>query len=354
MFGDAAQMALQSAAAAFVIGIQMSAPFIVLGLVFYLGMGILARMMPQLQVFFVAMPATIWVGLMLLALLLSMMMGWYLTHFENELAAVPGSRRVSDEAPEQSSKTEDPSQKKLDDAHKRGDVVKSQEVNNWFMIAGSGLLFSLMAAPTTAGLAQQPQACCSPMPTSSRSAGRRSAVSSATSTATILLRRDGAAGGAGGVRGSPPIWCSTGRCCRSIRSRRSSPRSRRSQGVKRLFSRDALVNFVKGLVKLGVVGGVIVCGDLARARPARDHGDGRSGAAAAGFPGAGAQGVRRGARGRDHHRARRLRLPAQPLVEPAQDDGAGDARRVQADGGRPRRSRAASAQLRNERSRAAA
>src|SRR5690606_7248 len=59
---------------------------------------------------------------------------------------------MSDEAPDRESKTEDPSQKKLDDAHKKGDVVKSQEVNNWFMIAGSGLLFSMMAAPTTAAL----------------------------------------------------------------------------------------------------------------------------------------------------------------------------------------------------------
>ena len=91
MFGDAAQMAVQSAASAFVIGIQMSAPFIVLGLVFYLGMGLLARMMPQLQIFFVAMPATIWVGLILLGLLLTMMMGWYLTHFENELAMFRGA-----------------------------------------------------------------------------------------------------------------------------------------------------------------------------------------------------------------------------------------------------------------------
>ncbi len=33
-------------------------------------------------------------------------------------------------------------------------MVKSQEVNNWFMIAGSGLLFSIMAAPTSAGLAE--------------------------------------------------------------------------------------------------------------------------------------------------------------------------------------------------------
>jgi flagellar biosynthetic protein FliR len=91
MFADAAELALKSAASAFVIGVQMSAPFIVLGLVFYLGMGLLGRMMPQLQVFFVVMPATIWVGLVLLALLLMMMMGWYLTHFENELAVFRGS-----------------------------------------------------------------------------------------------------------------------------------------------------------------------------------------------------------------------------------------------------------------------
>ncbi|MEP7241999.1 MAG: flagellar biosynthetic protein FliR [Devosia sp.] len=91
MFGDAAQMAIQSAASAFIIGVQMSAPFIVLGLVFYLGMGLLARMMPQLQVFFVVMPATIWVGLILMALLLAMIMGWYLTSFEGELALFRGA-----------------------------------------------------------------------------------------------------------------------------------------------------------------------------------------------------------------------------------------------------------------------
>ena len=55
---------------------------------------------------------------------------------------------MSDEAPEQSSKTEDPSQKKLRDAHKKGDVVKSQEVNNWFMLAGSALMFAMLAVPT--------------------------------------------------------------------------------------------------------------------------------------------------------------------------------------------------------------
>lgn len=91
MFGDVAEMAIQTIAGAFVVGVQMSAPFIVFGLVFNLGMGILARMMPQLQVFFVAMPATISVGLVLLALLLSMMMGWYLMHFEESLATLRGA-----------------------------------------------------------------------------------------------------------------------------------------------------------------------------------------------------------------------------------------------------------------------
>ena len=32
--------------------------------------------------------------------------------------------------------TEDPTQKRLDDAHEKGDVAKSQEVNTWFVIIG--------------------------------------------------------------------------------------------------------------------------------------------------------------------------------------------------------------------------
>lgn len=86
LFGDAAQLVIRTVSAAFVVGLQMAAPFIVLGLVFNLGMGILGRLMPALQVYFLSMPATIGVGLSLLALLLTMMMGWYLNHFEAQLA----------------------------------------------------------------------------------------------------------------------------------------------------------------------------------------------------------------------------------------------------------------------------
>jgi flagellar biosynthetic protein FliR len=86
MFDDAAQMMIATVAHAFTNGIQMSAPFIVFGLVFNLGAGILARLMPQMQVFFVLMPANIIGGLILFALLLTMMMGWYLSSFEEHLA----------------------------------------------------------------------------------------------------------------------------------------------------------------------------------------------------------------------------------------------------------------------------
>lgn len=86
MFGDAAQLVIGAVTRAFVIGVQMSAPFIVLGLVFNLGLGILQKLMPQLQIYFLSMPANIGIGLALFALLLVLMMGWYLSHFEAELA----------------------------------------------------------------------------------------------------------------------------------------------------------------------------------------------------------------------------------------------------------------------------
>src|SRR6201996_9699467 len=42
-------------------------------------------------------------------------------------------------------RSEDPTQKRLDDALERGDVAKSQEVNTWFMIAGATLVLSTFA-----------------------------------------------------------------------------------------------------------------------------------------------------------------------------------------------------------------
>src|SRR6202163_2824395 len=49
-------------------------------------------------------------------------------------------------------KTEDPTQKRLDDAHDRGDVAKSQEINTWFIIAGATLVLSSFSGSIGSGL----------------------------------------------------------------------------------------------------------------------------------------------------------------------------------------------------------
>ncbi|WP_029583705.1 flagellar biosynthesis protein FlhB [Bradyrhizobium sp. URHD0069] len=49
-------------------------------------------------------------------------------------------------------KTEDPTQKRLDDAHDRGDVVKSQEITTWFMIAGATLVLSAFSGSIGGGI----------------------------------------------------------------------------------------------------------------------------------------------------------------------------------------------------------
>src|ERR1700716_2412527 len=49
-------------------------------------------------------------------------------------------------------KTQDPTQKRLDDAHARGDVAKSQEVNTWFVIAGGTLVLSTFSGSIGGGI----------------------------------------------------------------------------------------------------------------------------------------------------------------------------------------------------------
>jgi len=51
-----------------------------------------------------------------------------------------------------SDKTEDPTQKRLDDAHDRGDVAKSQEINTWFVISGATLVMSTFSGSIGTGI----------------------------------------------------------------------------------------------------------------------------------------------------------------------------------------------------------
>ena len=52
---------------------------------------------------------------------------------------------MAEDQTDQSEKTEEPTQKRLEDAHKKGDVPKSQEVNTWFVIVGATLIILIFA-----------------------------------------------------------------------------------------------------------------------------------------------------------------------------------------------------------------
>lgn len=79
--GDVAALATRAFAAAFKIGMQLSAPFLVFGLVFNIGLGVLARLMPQMQVYFVGVPLSILAGFLILGLVISALMGAFIDYF---------------------------------------------------------------------------------------------------------------------------------------------------------------------------------------------------------------------------------------------------------------------------------
>jgi flagellar biosynthetic protein FliR len=88
--GDVASLATRAFGAAFKIGLQLSAPFIVFGLVFNVGLGILARLMPQMQVYFVGVPLSIVVGFLILGAIITTLMGVYLDYFTGVMRELLG------------------------------------------------------------------------------------------------------------------------------------------------------------------------------------------------------------------------------------------------------------------------
>jgi flagellar biosynthetic protein FlhB len=158
---------------------------------------------------------------------------------------------MSDEAPEQESKTEDPSEKKLRDAHERGDVVKSQEVNTWFVLAGSALVFAMLGAPSGAGLAHS-------LSMLLANADRFEVGGPALTSFWMNL-----AGSILLVALVPSLVLAGAAIAANLVQHRLllsldpiKPKFQKInplEGAKRLFSRESLVNFVKGLIKLAVV-----------------------------------------------------------------------------------------------------
>lgn len=82
-FADFSTSALKVFSSAFILAIQLTAPFLVAGLVFQASIGVLSRLMPQLPIFFVTLPLQIMAGFLLLAILLVTMSAWYVGHVNN-------------------------------------------------------------------------------------------------------------------------------------------------------------------------------------------------------------------------------------------------------------------------------
>lgn len=88
---DFSDAIVQAVSLSFKIGAQMSLPFLVVGLLMQIGFGLLGRLMPQVQVFFLAMPLQIWLSLLILALALSSGMLFWLGWYEDMIATTLGN-----------------------------------------------------------------------------------------------------------------------------------------------------------------------------------------------------------------------------------------------------------------------
>jgi flagellar biosynthetic protein FliR len=83
--GDFAEMAGKVVGDSFRLGIQISAPFIAFGILFNLGLGVLSRLMPAIQVFFIGLPPQILLNFLLLAASIGIGMTWFLAQYEDTL-----------------------------------------------------------------------------------------------------------------------------------------------------------------------------------------------------------------------------------------------------------------------------
>jgi flagellar biosynthetic protein FlhB len=156
---------------------------------------------------------------------------------------------------DQNEHTEDPTQRRLDEALKRGDVAKSQEVNSWFIIAASTLIvmgfsgqMSLDLTKTMRGIVANSYR----LPADGYGLSRlfetlSTEVLAAMAMPMLLLVL---AAIAGNMIQHRFVW-STEHLAPKLS--KISPLA----GVKRLFSKQALLNFLKGLIKLALIGSAL-------------------------------------------------------------------------------------------------
>jgi flagellar biosynthetic protein FliR len=83
---DMAQLTINLVSGSFALGFQLAAPFLVFGFAVYAGLGLLARLMPQLQIFFLAVPVNIACGFLIFLAMLGAMMTVFLNYYAQQMA----------------------------------------------------------------------------------------------------------------------------------------------------------------------------------------------------------------------------------------------------------------------------
>lgn len=159
------------------------------------------------------------------------------------------------EQSEDNEKTEDPTQKRLDDALERGDVAKSQEVSTWFVLAGGTLILMTFAnsmSSTLKGTLAGLIANAHQIPADGRGLMRLTSrigveVIAAIAIPILLVALFAVAGNMIQHR---LVWSTEGL---KPKFSKISPLA----GLKRLFSKVALINFAKGIAKIALLGTVM-------------------------------------------------------------------------------------------------
>ena len=81
MMGDMSQTFVRTMADSFSVGARLAAPLLIFSMMFNITMGILNRLTPQVQVFFVGQPVQVLGGLAVLAFAFPVIMTWFLSYF---------------------------------------------------------------------------------------------------------------------------------------------------------------------------------------------------------------------------------------------------------------------------------
>ncbi len=85
--GDMAQHLVATMGQSFVVGTKLAAPLLVFSVVFNVGLGLMNRLVPQMQVFFVGMPVQILGGFAILSLAIAVILFGFMRYFNEGLGA---------------------------------------------------------------------------------------------------------------------------------------------------------------------------------------------------------------------------------------------------------------------------